>query len=102
MRDYRQVGSSLCVSQERRRRRGNNDGMADEGKLPASCAWMNDELIENTISVWSEYLGRPVERDEAIEMLQNVKRLGEVLLEIHEEADTDARSSCASTGLLPP
>lgn len=67
-----------------------------------SCEWISDELIEDTLRIWSQHLGRRVERDEAIEMLQNLKRFGEVLLEVHEGAGTDARSSCASTGRLPP
>jgi hypothetical protein len=66
-------------------RRAIDNSVADETRVPATCAWISDELIEDTVSVWSEYLGRPVERDEAIEMLQNVKRLAEVLLEIGEQ-----------------
>ncbi|MCK6456329.1 MAG: hypothetical protein L6Q92_07345 [Phycisphaerae bacterium] len=60
--------------------------MRDETRLPASCEWISDELIEHTVCVWSEYLCRPVGRDEAVEMLQNVKRLAGVLLEIDEKA----------------
>lgn len=61
--------------------------MAHETRVPASLEWISDGLIEDTVRVWSAYLGRPVERDEAIEMLQNVKRLAEVLIEIGAESD---------------
>ena len=38
---------------------------------------MTDELIADTQRVWSKQLGRDIPRDEAIEMLMNVKRIAE-------------------------
>ena len=52
---------------------------------PLSMAWISDELLANTIDVWSEAYGRPISEDEAVEMLMNVKRLGEVLLKAWRE-----------------
>ena len=49
---------------------------------PASLAWITDELLTYTQDVWSKEYGRPVTEDEAIEMLVNVKRLGEVMLKV--------------------
>jgi len=52
-----------------------------EGK-PMSCNWISDELLLETQEHWSEAYGRPIDRDEAVEILMNVKRLGEVLSNI--------------------
>ena len=49
------------------------------GRRPMSMAWISDSLLEQTIEVWSEAYGRPVGEAEAVEILMNVKRLGEVL-----------------------
>lgn len=49
---------------------------------PVSLEWISDELLAETIDVWSKELGRSVSEDEAIEMLLNVKRLSETLLAI--------------------
>lgn len=38
---------------------------------------MTDELIADTQRVWARRLGRDIPRDEAIEMLMNVKRIAE-------------------------
>ena len=50
-------------------------------------AWISDELLAETIDVWSEAYGRPVSDDEAVEILMNVKRLGEVLLQARREVN---------------
>jgi len=47
---------------------------------PLSMAWISDELLAETIEVWSEAYGRPVGEEEAVEILMNVKRLGEVMV----------------------
>ena len=49
---------------------------------PASLEWISDELLAETVDVWSRELGRDVSEDEAIEMLLNVKRLSETLLAV--------------------
>lgn len=48
----------------------------ESSRLPR---WMTKELIEETVRVWSAKLGRRVAECEAVEMLQNVKRLVDVV-----------------------
>jgi len=60
-------------------------GAADE--RPLATAWITDELLEETIDVWSEACGRPVTEEEAVEILVNVRRLGQVLLKARKEMD---------------
>ena len=48
----------------------------ESGRFPK---WMSKELIQETVRVWSAHLKRRVEECEAIEMLQNVKRLVELV-----------------------
>jgi len=50
-------------------------------------AWISDELLAKTIDVWSTNYGRPISEDEAVEILMNVKRLGEALLKARREVD---------------
>ena len=50
-------------------------------------AWISDELLAETIELWSESYGRPISEDEAVEILMNVKRMGELLLRLRREAD---------------
>ena len=50
-----------------------------EGR-PPTPPWISRELIELTQRTWSPLYGRPIPRDEAIEMLMNVKRLAETWL----------------------
>ena len=54
-------------------------------RRPLSMAWISDELLAETIDVWSENYGRPIGRDEAVEILMNVKRLAEVLITMRKE-----------------
>ncbi|HOM53594.1 MAG TPA: hypothetical protein PLV57_20795 [Phycisphaerae bacterium] len=56
-------------------------------RRPLSMAWISDELLAKTIDVWSTNYGRPISEDEAVEILMNVKRLAEVLLEARKEID---------------
>jgi len=58
-------------------------GMAVE--RPPRPAWISDALLAETIEVWSEAYRRPVSEDEAIEILENVGRLGEALLNAKQE-----------------
>ena len=53
-------------------------GAAQE-RLPLP-AWVSDELFAETVEVWSEVYRRPISGEEAVEILVNVKRLGEALL----------------------
>ena len=56
-------------------------------RRPLSMAWISDELLAKTIDVWSRNYGRPISEDEAVEILMNVKRFAEVLLEARKEVD---------------
>lgn len=59
------------------------DGAAE--RRPLATAWITAEMLAETIDVWSEAWGRPVSEDEAVEILVNVRRLGEVLLRARRE-----------------
>ena len=48
-------------------------------------AWISDALLDETVEVWSNAYGRPISEEEAVEILQNVKRLGEALLKAKRE-----------------
>jgi hypothetical protein len=47
---------------------------------PLSLAWITDELIAETQRVWSPHYSRKLSKDEAVEILRNVKRFAEVLM----------------------
>ena len=47
--------------------------------------WLSGERIAETRRVWSKACGRVISEDEAIEILTNVRRLAEVLLNAEEE-----------------
>ena len=53
-------------------------------RRPLSLAWVSDELIAETQRLWSARYGREISMDEAIEILSNVKRFAEMLLERSE------------------
>jgi len=53
------------------------------GPLPT---WITPTLLAQTIEVWSEAYKRPVGPAEAVELLTNVKRLGETLIRARREA----------------
>ncbi len=50
-----------------------------------STAWVSDELLAETRDVWSEAYGYEIDDAEAMEILMNVKRLGEVLMRARKE-----------------
>ena len=50
-------------------------------RRPLSLAWVSDELIAETRRIWSARYEREVSEDEAVEILRNVKRFAEMLLE---------------------
>ena len=54
-------------------------------ECPPRPAWISDALLAETIDVWTEAYGRPVSEAEAIEILRNVGRLAEALLEAKRE-----------------
>ena len=62
---------------------GHATGLQDRQR-PLSMAWISEELLAETIEVWSEAYGRVIGEDEAVEILMIVKRLGEVLLKAQQ------------------
>ena len=50
-------------------------------RRPMSLDWISDDLIRDTQKVWAKVTGKPVSTDDAIEMLTNVRRLAEVLMD---------------------
>ena len=54
-------------------------------RRPLSLAWVSDELIAETQRLWSARYEREISTEEAVEILQNVKRFAEMLLERSEQ-----------------
>ena len=55
---------------------------------PLSADWIDDDLLRETRELWSEAYGRLITLDEAVEILMNVKRLAEALLNaVNEGSD---------------
>ncbi len=52
---------------------------------PPRPAWISDALLAETVNVWSQAYGRTVSEDEAVEILTNVGRLAEALLNAQQE-----------------
>ena len=52
---------------------------------PMCLDWASDDLIRHTQDVWSKFTGQPISVDDAIEILTNVKRLAEVLMNIERD-----------------
>ena len=52
---------------------------------PPAQEWMSDELIADTRRVWSAAYGRVISTDEAVEILNNVRRLADVLVQAERE-----------------
>ena len=53
--------------------------------LPLSLAWISEDLIEETQRVWSKTYGRVITRNEAVEMLVNVKHVALVFMDARNE-----------------
>jgi hypothetical protein len=47
--------------------------------------WISDELLQDTIEVWSKAYGRPITAEEAIEILGNVKHLASAIMNLGKE-----------------
>jgi hypothetical protein len=75
--------------------------MAKNEDLPLSAQWISKELLQETQELWSESYGRPISQDEAIEILFNVKRMGELLLRLRREAVNDKPLPMPPEGSLP-
>jgi hypothetical protein len=52
---------------------------------PVGIEWISDELIVDTRRVWSAAYGRVISTDEAVEILNNVRRLADVLVRAERE-----------------
>jgi len=52
---------------------------------PTAQEWMSDELIADTRRVWSAAYGRVISAEEAVEILNNVRRLADVLVRAERE-----------------
>ena len=53
--------------------------------VPLSLAWISEDLIEETRRVWSKAYGRVVTRNEAVEMLVNVKHVALVFMNARKQ-----------------
>jgi len=54
-----------------------SDRLGLSGDRPMTAAWVSDDLLARTIDVWSKAYGRRITTQEAMEILMNIKRLGE-------------------------
>lgn len=52
---------------------------------PITPAWVSEQLLADTIDVWSRAYDRPVATEEALEILANVRRFCELLIQAKEE-----------------
>ena len=65
---------------------GHNGPEPDPADVPPlSMQWLSEERIAEARRVWSKAYGRVISKDEAVEILMNVRRLAEVLLRAEEE-----------------
>ncbi len=64
------------------------DRFGPAGERPMATAWVSDQLLARTVDVWSRDYGRPVTTQEAMEILNNVKRFGELFIRAKEEDKT--------------
>ena len=62
---------------------GPEPNQADE--RPQKSQWLSEERIAEARRVWSKAYGRVIDRDEAVEILMNVRRLAEVLWRAEQE-----------------
>ncbi len=53
---------------------------------PLTQEWVNEELLRETMVVWSGIYGREVGNSEACEILANTKQLAEVLIQASESS----------------
>ena len=54
---------------------------------PLSTSWITDELMEDTRKVWSKVYGRVISPAEAVEILMNVKKLAEVIMDAQQKGE---------------
>lgn len=51
-----------------------------DGPRPLSMDWITDDLLRATLAAWSPRYEQPLNADDAVEILMNVKRFSEALL----------------------
>ena len=56
-----------------------------EALLAENAAAFTDDLLQNTLAVWSQVYEQPLTTDDAVEILMNVKRFSEALLQTGKE-----------------
>lgn len=56
-----------------------------DGRRPLSMEWITDDLLQATLAAWSPRYERPLNADDAVEILMNVKRFSEALLRIRKD-----------------
>ncbi|MBI1349094.1 hypothetical protein GC163_22715 [bacterium] len=54
--------------------------MSRDGPRPLSMDWITDDLLRATLAAWSPRYEQPLDADDAVEILMNVKRFSEALL----------------------
>lgn len=54
--------------------------VSPNGRRPLSMDWITDDLLQATLAAWSTRYEQPLETDDAVEILMNVKRFSEALL----------------------
>ena len=59
--------------------------VSPNGRRPMSMDWITDDLLQATLAVWSTRYDQPLETDDAVEILMNVKRFSEALLRIGKD-----------------
>ena len=65
----------------------NKNTVSDDMSMSAPCSvqWISEDLLIETRNVWSKAYSRVLSNEEAIEILMNVKRMAEVLIEMQRE-----------------
>ena len=66
---------------------GEELGQGPAGQRPLSIEWITDELLEQTRKVWSKMYGRVISPNEAVEILMNVKKFAEVIMEAEQKGE---------------
>lgn len=59
--------------------------VSPDGRRPLSMEWITEDLLQATLAAWSPRYERPLNADDAVEILMNVKRFSEALLRIRKE-----------------
>ncbi|MEX0718068.1 MAG: hypothetical protein WD066_15860 [Planctomycetaceae bacterium] len=56
-----------------------------DAERPLQTQWLSEERIDEARRVWSKAYGRVISRDEAVEILMNVRRFAEAMLHAEEQ-----------------